>query len=73
MKIKVGKSYHIYVKLPGRKRFRPMSGENTTLHLIHADIFNIEDVGDLQRFMNHLKDLRMMNSGRFQAREVEWN
>jgi len=71
--VKVGKSYHIYTKIPGRKQFRPMSGGTITFNLIHADIFEIRDQSEKKDFEDYLTDLRLTNPRhRFEAREVEW-
>ena len=69
--VEIGKSYHVYAKLPGKKRFRPMSGGSAlAFNLIHADIFEIKNEADQRHFESYLRDLRELNPGRFEAREV---
>ncbi|MDP2607261.1 MAG: PcfJ domain-containing protein [Deltaproteobacteria bacterium] len=69
--VTIGKSYHVYGKMPGMSKYMPMDGERFTNKLIYAEVFYISDEDAKQDFLELLNDLN--EQGKFEARETDFH
>lgn len=71
MDIEIGKSYRIYGKLEGMRRFKPLGGNALVDKLIYAEIFYVNEPEHIVKLKKELAFLS--EQGEFELREVKNN